>query len=174
VIETARLRLRPFVPADAAAHRRLYADPEVTRWLGGGPFVGEEAERRSARALRRFVEQWEQRGFGVWAVLDRATGAFLGQCGLSALDALREIELLYAFHRAAWGRGLATEAARAALAYAFDAAGLARVIAVASPDNLASRRVLEKIGMVYEKDVEVFGIVAVCYAITRAGGGDRT
>jgi ribosomal-protein-alanine N-acetyltransferase len=166
-IRTPRLRLRPFREADAPAHLALYQDAEVTRHLGGGPFVGDEIEARSRRAVEKFVRYWAENGFGVFAVEDAATGRFLGQCGLNPIDELGEIEVLYAFERAAWGRGLATEAAGAALAYGFGEARVDRIVAVTHPEHTRSRHVLEKLGMRYEREVDVFGIHAVLYALTR-------
>jgi ribosomal-protein-alanine N-acetyltransferase len=166
-LRTPRLRLRPFAEADASAHLALYRDPEVTRHLGGGPFNGDQIEQRSRRAVDKFVRHWAEKGFGVFAVEDLATGRFLGQCGLNTIDELGEIEILYALERAVWGRGLATEAARAALAFGFDQARLARIVAVTRPEHRASRGVMEKLGMRYERDVEVFGIHAVLYALAR-------
>jgi RimJ/RimL family protein N-acetyltransferase len=169
-LRTPRLRLRPFTEADAPAHLELYRDSEVTRHLGGGPFAGGEIEQRSRRAVEKFVRHWAEKGFGVFAVEELETGRFLGQCGLNTIDELREIEILYALERAAWGRGLATEAARAALAFGFDEARLPRIVAVTRPEHRASRGVLEKLGMRYERDVQVFGIHAVLYALTRDTG----
>ena len=172
-LRTARLRLRPLTEADAAAHLALYRDPEVTRQLGGGPFVGDQIAVRSQRAVEKFVRHWAEKGFGVFAVEDLATGRFLGQCGLNTIDELGEIEVLYALERAAWGRGLATEAAREALAYGFDEAGLDRIVAVTRPEHARSRHVLEKLGLRYERDVEVFGIHAVLYALARDARAPR-
>jgi microcystin degradation protein MlrC/RimJ/RimL family protein N-acetyltransferase len=166
-LRTARLRLRPFTPADGPAHLALYQDPEVTRHLGGGPFVGAEIEARSSRTVDKFVRHWAEKGFGVFAVEERETGRFLGQCGLNTIDELGEVEVLYALERAAWGRGLATEAARAALAYGFGEAGLSRIVAVTRPDHVRSRRVLEKLGLHYERDVHIFGLAAVLYSAVR-------
>jgi RimJ/RimL family protein N-acetyltransferase len=166
-LRTARLRLLSFTPADAADHLTLYRDPEVTRWLRAGPFLGAYAEERSREALARFGRHWAERGFGVYAVRDAATGRFLGQCGLNTIEELGEVEVLYAFERAAWGQGLATEAARAALAHGFDTVGLTRIIAVTRPDHTASRRVMEKLGMRYERDREVFGLRVAYYALDR-------
>jgi RimJ/RimL family protein N-acetyltransferase len=166
-LQTARLRLRPFTESDAPAHLALYRDPEVTRQLAGGPFIGDQIGVRSRRALEMFVRHWAEKGFGVFAIEDLATGRFLGQCGLNTIDELGEVEVLYALERAAWGRGLATEAARAALAYGFDEARLPRIVAVTRPEHARSRHVLEKLGMRYERDVEVFGIHAVLYALAR-------
>jgi ribosomal-protein-alanine N-acetyltransferase len=170
-LRTPRLRLRPFSAADGRAHLDLYQDPEVTRHLGGGPFAGEQIEQRSRRAVDKFVRHWAEKGFGVFAVEDLETGRFLGQCGLNTIDELGEIEILYALERAAWGRGLATEAAHAALRFGFGEARLTRIVAVTRPEHRASRSVMEKLGMRYERDVEVFGIHAVLYALTRDAEG---
>jgi [ribosomal protein S5]-alanine N-acetyltransferase len=180
VVLTPRLRLRPFTLDDLPAHADLYADPEVTRWIADGPFLGAAARERSDRAVRRFVEHWRTHGFGVWAVEERESGRFLGQCGLNTLPggqtrshaperraAAPEIEILWALERGAWGRGLATEAARAALDHAFDVVGLDRVVALARPTNGRSRRIMEKLGMAWEKTVEAFGGPAVYYVIER-------
>jgi ribosomal-protein-alanine N-acetyltransferase len=166
-LRTARLRLRPFTHADAPAHLALYQDPEVTRQLGGGPFLGDQIAARSGRAIDKFVSHWTERGFGVFAVEELETGRFLGQCGLNTIDELGEVEILYALERPVWGRGLATEAASAALAFGFDEARLPRIVAVTRPEHHASRAVMEKLGMRYEREVQVFGIRAVLYALAR-------
>jgi len=172
VLATDRLLLRPFGPGDAEAHARLYDDPEVTRWLGDGPWLGEAARARSRATLARFAEHWAEHGWGVWAVTDRASGEMMGQCGLKLLrlepDGPTEVEVLYALERPHWGRGFASEAAAAALGHGFGALALPRIIAVARPDNRASRAVLEKLGLRYERDVSLAGIPAVCYAQSRA------
>lgn len=169
-LETDRLRLRPFVTEDLPAHGHLYADPEVTRYLAGGPYLGDQARLRSERAVRRFVGHWQGRGFGVWAVLDRASDAFLGQCGLNTIDETGEVEVLWALARPAWGRGLATEAARAALDWGFDVAGLPAVIAIVAPENTASLRVMQKIGMQYSGCARYFGLDVVRYECARVSG----
>ena len=170
ILETERLRLRPFVPDDLAEHGRLYADAEVTRYLAGGPYLGDTARLRSERAVRRFVDHWRARDFGVWAVLDRASGAFIGQCGLNTIEGTGEVEVLWALARPAWGRGLATEAAGAALGWGFDVAGVPVVIAIAAPENAASQRVMQKIGMQYAGRARYFGFEVVRYERARARG----
>lgn len=166
-LETPRLVLRPFTPEDAASHAELYADPEVLRWLGPGLDSPHAPAERSRRAVAGFVAHWAERGWGVWAVRDRETGAFLGQCGLRHWDELAEVELLYALARRAWGRGLATEAARAALRDGFARLGLERVVGVTRPDNVGSRAVLVKLGLRHERDLELLGGPAVLYALSR-------
>ena len=168
-LETPRLRLRPFDPADHAAHATIYADPDVTRFLPGGPFLGDVAAARSARSLAHFAAHWAQHGWGVWAVVDKATEAVIGQCGLNHLPDGSDVELLYALARGSWGQGLATEAGRAALDHGFDTVGLPRIVAVTRPEHRASRRVMEHLGMAHEGDRELFGMRVACYAVT----GDR-
>jgi RimJ/RimL family protein N-acetyltransferase len=165
-LETRRLRLRPFSPEDAADHLRLYRDPEVTRMLGGGPFDEETARVRSASALERFRQSWAEHGFGVWALIDRASGRLIGQCGLLHLPESPDIEILYLLERDHWGRGLAAEAAREVLRHAFEDLKLPRIVAVTRPEHMASRRVMEKLGMRQEADRDVFGLHAVCYTIS--------
>ena len=167
VIQTARLTLRPFAAGDADAHAALYADPEVTRYLPGGPFAPEEVAARSARSRARFAEHWDAHGWGVWAVADRASGTLIGHCGLAHLPDGTDVELLYALARAAWGRGLATEAGRAALDHGFGSVGLERIVAVTRPEHRASRRVMERLGMSYEGERDAFGTRMVCYARSR-------
>jgi RimJ/RimL family protein N-acetyltransferase len=164
---TPRLRLRPFTPEDAGDHARLYRDPEVTRWLPGGPFDDAAAPLRSARALERFRRSWAEDGFGVWAVIDRASGWLIGQCGLLRLPEGPDVEILYLLERDRRGQGLAAEAAREVLRHAFADLELPRVVAVTRPEHTASRRVMEKLGMRQEADREIFGLHAVCYAVSR-------
>jgi ribosomal-protein-alanine N-acetyltransferase len=166
-LATRRLRLRPFTLADHAAHASLYSDAEVMRYMPRGPLSPAAARQASHTVLRHFIEHWAQHAFGVWAVTDKATGVLLGQCGLRFLPELNEVEVLYLLARACWGQGLASEAARAALTYGFDEVGLERIIALTRPENTASRRVMEKLGMRYEKNLHIFHLEAVYYAVTR-------
>lgn len=145
-IETARLRLRPLTLADKPVYAEMRADPEVVRFLSGGealiPFAEEIAESR----LRTFAEDYRH-GFGVWAVEEKATGRFVGQAGLRKVDRNEDVEVLYAFVRDAWGKGYAREAARASLEFGFETAALPRIVAFVIPENRASARVLEAVGM---------------------------
>lgn len=169
VLHTSRLTLRPFTEDDAPAHAALYADSDVTRFLPGGPFSPDAVAARSARSRARFTEHWAEHGWGVWAVIDRATGDLIGHCGLNHMPESTDIEVLYALARSAWGRGLATEAAEAALAHGFGPLRLPRIIAVTKPENSASRRVMERLGMTYEGERDAFSMHVACYAISREG-----
>lgn len=146
VIETERLRLRAFSMDDRPDYAAMRADPDVVRFLPGGealvPFAEEIAESR----IKAFRDGWKS-GYGVWAVEEKATGDFLGQAGLDKLERSTDVEVLYALKREAWGKGYAREAARAALTFAFERIALQRVVAFVMPDNAASSKVLEAIGM---------------------------
>lgn len=157
MIETPRLRLRRFRPADAAPYAAIRARPAVMRFMPGG-------EARCATAATdaaRLVAEWAESG--PWAVEDRATGALLGHAGLRDLGA--EWEVLYLLDEAAWGRGLATEAACAARDHGFGVLGLPALVGYCLPGNAASRRVLEKLGMRAEGTRHVFGVDALRFAL---------
>ena len=141
-ILTARLRLRPLRDEDLDALAAVYLHPRVIPWIG--PHTREDVEREIA--LQR--EHQATFGWSFWAVEDRFTERFIGDCGLQPLEHRGpEIELGYDLHPDAWGRGLATEAARAVIGEAFGPLGVDRVVAVVKPDHVASQRVLEKAGL---------------------------
>jgi len=110
--------------------------------------------------IDKFSKHWEEKGYGVWAVFNKNTGELLGHCGLNFLKETSEVEVLYAFDPKFWGKGYATESAKAALMYAFEKAKLDRVIALAKPLNIRSCNVIEKIGLKYIGIKEYFGIQA--------------
>ena len=161
VIETARLRLRMFRPEDLDDLAELFADPDVMRYVADGKPAGRE---EAGKALASIIEHWRRRGFGRWAVEDKSTQEFVGFGGLRTL--LDMPEVVYHFARAHWGKGLATELARASLTYGFDEHGFDRIVAVAKPDNAASIHVMEKLGMHLELRTSYFGIDVVQYTIS--------
>src|SRR4051812_44379604 len=121
-IHTARLEIRPFVPADRAAMQPIYDDPEVMRYItGGGDPAGWVAS---------YVRDQRERGYTFWAVVERASGEMIGEAGLASFEEGPDLELGYLLRRDRWGRGLATEAAGAILAAAFNGLGARKVMAV--------------------------------------------
>lgn len=164
-IETARLILRGFGETDLDDWaQKVFADPEVMRYI---PRRDLSPSERARRAFSVFTQHWQDRNYGVWALIDRKDGHFIGHCGLNYLDDTGEVEVLYALAKADWGMGLATEAAHASLTYGFETMLLDRIIGLAMPENLASRRVLEKAGLAYLNQSHYFNLVVAYFAVTR-------
>lgn len=164
-LETDRLRLRMFRETDLDAYAAMSADPEVMRYLGA---TGEPLTRLEAwRQMAMFLGHWQLRGYGVWAVEERASGALVGRIGLFNPDGWPGLECIWTLARGAWGKGFATEGARRALAYAFTELGQPRVISLIRPGNAASVRVAERIGERLEGRVNLFGSEALVYGISR-------
>ncbi|MEU1280757.1 GNAT family N-acetyltransferase [Streptomyces sp. NPDC005805] len=154
VLETERLTLRPFDAADAESVLAVDSDPEVMRYLNGGhPVAREEVVRETMpRLLRRHPLGAAPSGPGYpgyWAAEERVSGGYLGWFEFRPVDgeSWAEVELGYRLGRAAWGRGLATEGARALLRLGFTTLGVERVVATTMTVNTRSRRVLEKTGL---------------------------
>ena len=184
VIETARLRLREHDPADAPVMASLFNDIEVVRGTLSVPFPYTEANAREWIAGLKPARVHEGKPTS-FAVTLRDGGVFVGSAGLNVDAAHRRAELGYMYGRAFWGRGYATEACRALLAYAFETLGLHIVYASHWGWNAASARVLEKSGMRFEgvlrehgvrlgevQDSVVYGMVRGEYEAMRTGGVD--
>lgn len=145
-VTTERLTLRAFTTADRPAYAALRADPDVVRFLPGGEALVAFADAIAETRISAFRDAWS-RGYGVWAVEETATGAFVGQAGLASMERSSDVEVLYALARRFWGRGYAREAATAALRFGFEQVGLDRIVAYVVPENAASSRVLAAIGL---------------------------
>jgi RimJ/RimL family protein N-acetyltransferase len=163
-IETERLVLRMFAPADAETFHRIWNDPFVMKYIEGWRPSLEDARA----AMTRLVGRWREHGFGQWAVMHKEEGKLIGYAGFKHLEQTPEVELLYGIDSPYWARGYTTEAARACLRYIFDHAPLDRIVAVASPENAGSWRVMEKLGMRREKIARYYNHDLVYYAILRA------
>jgi [ribosomal protein S5]-alanine N-acetyltransferase len=155
VLETDRLRLREFEIADDAFLLRLLNEPSWLRFIG-------DRGVRSLEDAGRFIEtrlrpSYAQNGFGLWCVVPKDSGEPAGMCGLLRRDTLPDVDVGFAFLPEAWGKGYASEAASAVLAHARDVLGMRRVLAITFPDNQASIRVLERIGMRREGTIRLPG-----------------
>lgn len=141
---TERLRMRPFEAADADALFAVFSDPAVGRFVGGP-----HAERADSAALiARNRAHQDRVGYSLWAVEERASGVLVGEVGLQLLElAGPETEIGWTLGSRWWGRGYATEAARAWLDVAFTTLGLDEVIATVLPENAASHAVARRLGM---------------------------
>jgi RimJ/RimL family protein N-acetyltransferase len=144
LFETPRLIGRRLQSDDLNALIRVYGDADAMRWVGDGEPLD---ERECARWLEVTAANYRLRGYGMSALVARDSSRVIGFCGLVHPNGQEQPEIKYALEREHWGQGLATEAARAMLAYGAAAHGLRSVIATTDPDNKASHRVLEKAGM---------------------------
>jgi RimJ/RimL family protein N-acetyltransferase len=164
-LETERLRLRPFRRSDMDDYAALNADPEVRHYLGFGLEPWDRG--RSWRHLAFLMGHWQLGGAGMWAVEHRETGVFLGIGGFAAPEGWPGFELAGSLARPWWGHGYATEAARAALAHAFNVWQKDRVISLIDPENHASIRVAERIGETLQGRIHHLGREMLCYGMDR-------
>jgi RimJ/RimL family protein N-acetyltransferase len=153
VLETSRLRLRRLSVDDADFILKLLNEPSFIQNIGDrGVRTIEDAR---AYVLNGPVASYEKHGFGLWMVEAKQSGARIGICGLLKREVLEDVDIGYALLPEFWSRGYALESASAVLSYAREALGLKRVLAVVSPDNQSSIRLLEKIGFEFEKMVSL-------------------
>ena len=163
IITTSRLELREFSAEEAQLMYELNSDSEVMKYTGDNAFASVD------EALKLIVnyEQYDKFGFGRWSVYLRDGGEFIGWCGLKQHED-GMVDLGYRFFRKFWGKGFATEAARACIDYGFLELKIDEIVGRTAKANLASIRVLEKIGMTYWKDAPCEGIEeSVFYKINR-------
>mgnify|MGYP001459858089 CR=1 FL=1 len=164
MIETERLIFRKFTLDDLPKLVELRSDEEVIRYLGGKRLQNPEAiEKR----IRFYIECYEKYGFGICAMIWKETGEMIGWSGLHPLEQTGEIEVAYGMIKKFWGMGIGSESARAWLEYGFLKSGLSRIVAIAAPENKASWRIMEKLGMTREKTGVFYGMECVFYAISR-------
>jgi ribosomal-protein-alanine N-acetyltransferase len=143
ILETERLVLRTWTYADAGRLFEICSDAETMLHIGDGrPY---ETIERAREFLNWAVPYQLKAGFSIWAVAEKCSGYVIGSCGF-AFRGAGEVELGYLFAREYWGKGFATEAARACLKYGFEKIGFEKVIAVTDAGHERSQRILEKIG----------------------------
>jgi RimJ/RimL family protein N-acetyltransferase len=164
---TERLALERITPGDEPVLSPVFRDPRVAATLSGSgrpPSAAQVHERHLTK-----LAHWEQFGFGMWVARDRATGVVVGQGGLQHAFAkgLHDIEAAWTIAPERWGEGLATEIALASVETAFGALALERVIALTTPENGASRRVMEKAGFGFARKVRDRGLLLLLYVLER-------
>lgn len=147
VLETERLDLRTWEADDAEPALRIYGDADVMRFIP----VGVLAVEQISRLLERFNDEFERESFGLWAAVERATEAIVGECGLHRIPETGEVEIGWLFERASWGKGFATEAARAILEHGFVTANLDRIICLIDRENGRSVAVANRLGFRYDR-----------------------
>jgi [ribosomal protein S5]-alanine N-acetyltransferase len=159
-LETERLILAPWEPDDWLLFKPIATDPQVMHFITGGrPWADDEIRNFAERNRTNF----QDRGFCRWKLVEKASGDFIGFCGLGFLRDHKDPEIGWWLAHDRWGKGLASEAARAAFADALDRVGLKRIISIANPDNHASTRIMQKLGFRLENRYEYAGKPEVMY-----------
>ncbi len=165
--ERGRLGYERIGAEHAAELQRLMREPLVLETLWPGTDAPSDADLQAS--LDAKVEHWERHGFGMWLLRERGSEAMVGRGGLQYCDVLgvKAVEVGWAVTPERWGQGFATELGHVSIEVAFAVLGLHELIAFTLPDNIASRRVMEKAGFVYEREIEHVGLTHVLYCRRR-------
>ncbi len=171
ILETPRLLLRHLEPDDLGALFMLYRDPDIRRYFPDGTRTLDQTREELEWFLKGHPEFPE---LGLWAALEKRSGAFLGRCGLLPwkIDGQHAVELAFLIDKARWSEGFATEASLGIIAHARDVLHIPRLICLVTPGNAASARVAQNVGMSFEREyVDEFGL---CHIYSMALAGSRT
>ncbi|GAA4353047.1 GNAT family N-acetyltransferase [Kangiella taiwanensis] len=162
-LQTERLTLRVFKRSDLEDYYEMMADPDITRYL----MSGEPMSRHDAwRSIATMAGHWVLHGHGQWAIEEKESGDFVGRCGIIEPEGWPDKEVGWVLHKRAWGKGYASEAAEAALGYAFGRMKLTRMISLIQPGNDKSVAVAERVGETFDERISLFGKEADVYSIT--------
>jgi [ribosomal protein S5]-alanine N-acetyltransferase len=162
-IQTEHLLLRPWLPEDAEAWFNILQEKDILQYFPSQPPPGRE---RADRYIAHHQAHWDKYSYGHWAVVNREDGLVVGWNGLEYLPELNQTEIAYLLSKNVRGRGYATEAARAALNYGFETAGLAEIVGLVHAENSASIRVLEKCGLVFKDRLSLWGMEMSRYKLS--------
>ena len=162
MLATPRLRLREYRHSDLDDLAAMFADEELMRY-----YSHPKSRDESLAWIEWNLDLYKEHGFGLWVMESPETSEFIGDCGLTpqTVDGVTDIEVGWHTRRTYWNQGLATEAAIACRDRAFNELGLKRLISIIHPDNIASRRVAEKLGMKVEKEIPHGSSPKVIYAM---------
>lgn len=162
-MQTLRLKLRPLQPGDTDALQGVYQSEGVLRYF---PNPTPPTLEKIHRFIAGQQAHWERHGYGNWGILPIGETEIIGWAGLQFLPELDETEVGFLLDRRFWGKGLATEAARASLRFGFEQRKLDHMVALVHPENTASRRVIDKCGMRYQDTLFLWGIELMRYQIS--------
>jgi ribosomal-protein-alanine N-acetyltransferase len=162
---TPRLILQPFVEGDVDTLHRILGGKDVLCYF---PTTDAPSRERVAKLIAAQLKHWEKHGYGWWAVTLRSGPGLIGWCGLQYLPETGEVEVAYLLDKDHWGRGLATEAARASLRFGFEGLGLESIVAIVHWQNTASQRVVEKLEMPFVERRPYFGLDCFRYEMHRS------
>jgi len=164
-VDTPRLWLRPLQASDAEPLLEIHQDPEAARYVLQGTTAG--GITHAWRIVAMLIGHWHLRGYGQWAVVEKASGEVIGRVGLWHPAGAPAIALGWIIRRARWGNGFATEAALAALTWTWEHVAADHIVSVIQPDNAASIRVAQTIGERFERHDVVNGQHVSLYGIPR-------
>ena len=171
-IDTERVRLRGWREDDVERMTVINADPEVARWLGSID------PSRTREKIESWLEHWKLHGFGLWAVEEKSSGRMVGRAGLVRHEdwtaSVHDAEIGWTLARSAWGYGYATEAAGAALNWARERGAPRQIISITRPDNVRSRRVMGRLGLVPMGEANWHGFDQVWYALDLTADQSRS
>ena len=164
-IETSRLILREFLQSDLQALAPILADPLVMKFSTMGRYSTSQTEK----TIDNFIDSYKQFGVGFWAVILKENSQLIGFCGLAIdrIDNRDETHIGYRLDSNFWGRGLAFEAGAAAIRYGFEHTKLSYILGAVEKSNTVSVRVLEKLGMTFEREIIFRGVPMDCYKIVK-------
>ncbi len=167
-LETERLIIRAVTRDDVSGIHRIFSNPQVMKFILEEPLA---SEAETLERLQKVFNHQEQKGLSLWAVVDKSTREIIGDCGIFPVAWKGPgYEIAYHFLPQYWGNGYATEAATECLRYAFEEGGLDNVKGFVFRENVASVRVLEKIGMSFVEETDkYFGITTLVYEKTKTG-----
>ncbi len=163
IIQTARLSLRPYTPDDRDALHAMWTEPAVRKYLFDDKVVSPDWV---ASEIQDSIRLFEDHGMGQWGVRPQDGDRLIGFCGYRFFHEPPELQLLYGLHPRVWGRGFATEAARAVMRYGFEQLGFHRIVASANAPNTDSISVMENTGMRFEKRVSINTSDLVYYSLS--------
>lgn len=164
ILETERLYLRPLESGDLDRLAAIYSNMNVMRFIGMGKTF---SRQQTERSITSWGEYEAKHGFSNWAIIRKDDGALLGKCGLSHLPDDSDIEISYILDEKYWGQGYATEISKAVLDYGFSKLSLKRIVALTYPQNSPSIKVLEKIGLKYEREADYWGVKFLFFSIEK-------
>jgi ribosomal-protein-alanine N-acetyltransferase len=166
ILFTERLRLEPFQDSHLDGLCAINGDPEIMRYITGRPQTRDE----TAESIARVKSRWEQFGFSWWSFFELASGRIVGNGCIQYIagNPANPIEIGWRLKKDCWHQGLASEAARSMTAFAFDTIAINELVAVAEPENWASRRVMERLGMRFRGIEQWYDRDIAAYAIARS------
>ena len=164
-ITTSRLILRAFTQEDTAPLHHLLSDKDVLRYF---PKTDPPSRDQVLKLILGQLEHWKKHGYGWWAVERHSQKGLIGWSGLQFLPETEEVEVGYLLGKAFWGKGFATEAAKACLRFGFETIDPETIVAIVHPENIASQRVIEKLGMSLVDRCRYFGMDCYRYSIERS------